>query len=270
MYDLQKKALIFSAFFCVCFSLNAYASECPPRHIDESARVDYVYDGDTLRLEDGRKVRLIGIDTPEVFSKKRYIPSEIKASGQRARAALQEQLNKTEMLIGLDYGQQRLDRYGRTLAHVFTPQGVNLQAQLIKQGYAIAYTTPPNDRLGDCYQQQEALARQAKRGIWQLAQYQLQDVRQLHLAKKDLQQGFRRLQGRVTQFKKSASRITLVVDDILNVHIYKKDWPNFSLYSLNALQGKNIHIRGWLRKNKQNYHMNLRHPDALTEDRKAN
>lgn len=264
--DLLKKALIFSAFFCTCFSLNAYASECPPQRIDESARVNYVYDGDTVQLEDGRKVRLIGIDTPEVFSKKHHIPREIKHSGQRARAALQQQLNESAMRIGLGYGLQRFDRYGRTLAHVFTPQGINVQAQLIKQGHAIAYTTPPNDRLGDCYQQQEALARQEARGIWQLAQYQLLHSSQLHRAQQDFQSGFRRLQGRVTQLKKTGGRITLVMDGLLDVHIYKKDWANFSLHDLNALQDKTIRIRGWLHKKKQRYQINLRHPDALAED----
>jgi len=266
MCDLLKKALNFSAFFCACFSLNAYAGECPPQSIDESVRVNTVFDGDTLRLEDGRKVRLIGIDTPEVFSKKRHIPNEIKASGQRARAALQQQLSKAKMRVGLDYGQQRFDRYGRTLAHVFTAEGINVQAHLIKQGHAIAFTTPPNDRLSDCYKQQEILARTAKRGIWQLAQYQLLEVSQLDKAK----QGFQRLQGKVTQLKKTTKHITLVIGGMLNVRIYKKDWPNFSLPHLNTLQGKRVRIRGWLHKKKQYYHMSLRHPDALTEQYATN
>jgi len=266
MCDLLKKALKFSVFFCVCTSLNAYANECSPQSIDESVSVNYVYDGDTLQLEDGRKVRLIGIDTPEVFSKKRHIPSEIKASGQRARTALQQQLSKAKMRVGLDYGQQRFDRYGRTLAHVFTAEGVNVQAHLIKQGHAIAFTTPPNDRLSNCYQQQENLARQAKRGIWQLAQYQLLEISQLKKAK----QGFQRLQGKVTQLKKNSKHITLVIGGILNVRIYKKDWPNFSLHHLNTLQGKRVRVRGWLHKKKQRYQLNIRHPDALKESLVAN
>jgi endonuclease YncB( thermonuclease family) len=262
MCGLLKKALKFSAFFCACISINAYANGCPPQHIDESVRVHTVYDGDTLQLEDGRKVRLIGIDTPEVFSKKRHIPSEIKASGQRARKALQQQLNQVKMRIGLDYGQQRFDRYGRTLAHVFTAEGINVQAQLIKQGHAIAFTTPPNDRLSHCYQQQEVLARQAKRGIWQLAQYQLLEISQLDKARP----GFQRLQGKVSQLKKTSKHITLIIGGLLNVRIYKKDWPNFSLPHLNTLQGKRVRVRGWLHKKKQRYQINLRHPDALTEN----
>jgi len=266
MCDLLKKALNFSAFFCVCISLNVSANECSPQQINESVRVSTVYDGDTVRLEDGRKVRLIGIDTPEIFSKKRHIPSEIKASGQRARRALQQQLNKADMRVGLDYGQQQFDRYGRTLAHVFTSEGINLQAYLIRQGHAIAFTTPPNDRLSDCYMQQEVLARKAKREIWQLEQYQLLQISQLDKAK----QGFQRLQGKVTQLKKTSKHITLVIGGILSVRIYKKDWPNFSLHQLNTLQGKRIRVRGWLHKKKQRYQMNLRHSDALTEDLTTN
>ena len=262
MCDLLKKALKFSAFFCACISLNVTANECPPRQIDESVKVNTVYDGDTVQLEDGRKVRLIGIDTPEVFSKKRHIPREIKASGQRARRALQQQLNKADMRVGLNYGQQQFDRYGRTLAHIFTPEGINLQAYLIRQGHAIAFTTPPNDRLSDCYQQQEVLARQAGRGIWRLAQYQLLDISQLSSAK----QGFQRIQGQVTQLKKAGKHITLVIGGVLNVRIYKKDWRNFSLSHLNTLQGKRIRVRGWLHKKKEYYQINIRHPDALTEN----
>ena len=59
------------------------------------------------------------------------------------------------MEIGLAYGNQRLDRYGRTLAHAYLPDGLNLQAWLIEQGHAIAFTTPPNDRMSDCYRQRE-------------------------------------------------------------------------------------------------------------------
>lgn len=265
---LFKKALKFSAFFYVLFSLNAYAdiAGCPPQRIDESAHVEYVFDGDTVRLSDGRKVRLLGIDTPETASKNGAIAADIKASGLEARAALRKILASQGMKVSLAYGQQRLDHYGRTLAHLFTVDGVNVQAQLIRQGFAIAYTTPPNDRLSSCYRQQEVLARQARLGIWLLPQYQLKYANKLDQAAF----GFQRVQGTVTQFRKTESRITLTLDDSLDVMIYKKDWPNFSLHILSQLQGKQVRVRGWLRKYKKRYQLNLRHTDALTEDLSIN
>ena len=169
---LLKKALIISAFFYVS-TFNVLAGVCPPQHIDESVRVNYVHDGDTLQLEDGRKIRLLGIDTPEIFSKHQVISEDIKLGGERAKAELQKQLSLVNQRISLAYGPQRFDRYKRTLAHVFLPDGKNIQAWLVSHGHAIAFTTPPNDRMSDCYKKQEKQARDLKLGIWKLPQYQL-------------------------------------------------------------------------------------------------
>jgi len=263
---LLKKALIFSAFFYVQPS-SVYAFACPPRHIDESVRVNYVYDGDTLQLEDGRKVRLMGIDTPEVFSRHRNIADDIKLSGERARAALQQQLSQANQRISLAYGPQRFDRYKRTLAHAFLPNGKNIQAWLISQGHAIAFTTPPNDRMSDCYRQQELEARQLKRGIWKLPQYQLKRSGDLDKSS----QGFHRLQAKVTRIWQSRKKVTLFLDDKIELKIYNNDLPNFNVHMLNNLDHKNVQVRGWLRvkkmnqnsQNKISFIMTLRHPDSI-------
>lgn len=255
----------------------AYASQgvCPPPHIDESVRVSYVYDGDTLKLEDGRKIRLIGIDTPEVFSKKRAIASDVKDSGERARAALQQQLKLSKNHIGLAYGAQRFDRYGRTLAHIFLPDGKNLQAWLITRGHAIAFTTPPNDQLSDCYRQQEKLAQQSKKDIWQMSQYQIKQGYQLSKRSK----GFHRLRGKVSRVINKPHQITLLIDGRVEVYIDKSDLHYFNSYQLNSLKGKVVIIRGWLHRKKINkaqvdarqsridYAMRLRHADSLRVDK---
>ncbi|HED34210.1 MAG TPA: thermonuclease family protein [Gammaproteobacteria bacterium] len=257
------------------WSLSATAANCPPQHIDESARVNYVYDGDTLQLEDGRKIRLPGIDTPEIHSRHRAVPADIKARGELAKSALQQQLNRARNRIGLTYAPQRLDRYGRTLAHIFLPDGTNLQAWLIEQGHAIAFTTPPADRMSACYQAIEAIARQARRGIWQMSQYHLKRVSELN----HNSAGFRRIQAKVTHIEQNRYGVTFFLDNRLEVRIYRHDLANFNAHMLNTLPGKNVRLRGWLRpekiRNKQNnnqtspptdstlYKMNLRHPDAI-------
>lgn len=288
-----KKALLCSAFFYLLAfltaALPAFADSissqpgsstqpapnaavlCPPQHIDQTARVNYVYDGDTLQLESGHKIRLIGIDTPEVFSRKHHIPADIKQQGLQARDALQALLNQSSRRVQLAYGQQSQDRYGRTLAHVFLPDGSNLQAELIARGHAIAFTTPPNDRMSDCYRTQEIRARQQQLGIWQLPQYQIKHTQHLIGSIS----GFQRLQGQVTQVTQSNSRIRLLLGPQLEVHIYKNDWVNFSLHQLLNLQGKTIRVRGWVKPIKQRvksadtaqaYRLVLRHRDALTQD----
>jgi len=275
-----KKALIFSAFFYVVI-LSAHAaghaashahavnrvSVCPPQHIDESARVNYVYDGDTLQLEDGRKVRLMGIDTPEIFSRHGHIAENIKHSGEQAKATLKQLLSQSNQRVGLAFGAQRFDRYQRTLAHVYLPDGKNLQATLISQGRAIAFTTPPNDRMSDCYQQQEALAIKQKLGIWKLPQYQLKRTGQLTTSS----DGFHRLHGKVTRIWQRHHRLTLFLDNRVEVKIRRIDLPNFNAHMLSSLENKNIEIRGWLHLKKstqaeQNspvFIMSLRHPDAI-------
>jgi endonuclease YncB( thermonuclease family) len=263
--QLLKKALIFSAFFYVSF--QAHAFDCPPQHIDEAVRVNYVYDGDTLQLEDGRKIRLMGIDTPEIFSRRGQVAADIKRQGEKARVVLQQQLGLSKQRVGLAFGPQRFDRYNRTLAHVFLPNGKNLQAWLIAQGYAIAFTTPPNDRMSSCYQQQEAHARKLKLGIWTLPQYQLKRTPQLNASS----EGFHRLQGSVTRILKGHRRVTLFLDEKVEIKIHQYDLHNFNVHMLNNLAQKNIQIRGWLRstgptnaaQNKSRFIMTLRHPDAL-------
>ncbi|RDH82513.1 MAG: hypothetical protein DIZ80_09510 [endosymbiont of Galathealinum brachiosum] len=264
--NLLKKALIVSAFFYVSI-FNALAGNCPPQHIDESVRVNYVYDGDTLQLEDGRKIRLLGIDTPEVFSKHNVISEDIKLGGERAKAELQKQLSLVNNRVSLAYGPQRFDRYKRTLAHVFLPDGKNMQAWLIAHGHAIAFTTPPNDRMSDCYKKQEKQAIDLGLGIWELPQYQLKQASQLNKSSR----GFHRLQAKVTRVWQSNHSITLFLDDRVEVKIYKNDLMNFNAHMLNNLEFKKVLIRGWLHvkksdtqhKNKISFIMTLRHPDAI-------
>jgi endonuclease YncB( thermonuclease family) len=279
-----KRALFCSALFYVLLTAPAFADSgsnnpsgadepvlCPPQRIEQTARVNYVYDGDTLQLESGRKIRLIGIDTPEVFSRKHHIPADIKQQGLEARDALQALLNQSSRQVQLAYGQQARDRYGRTLAHVFLPDGTNLQAELISRGHAIAFTTPPNDRMSDCYRTQEQRARQQQLGIWQLPQYQIRYTQHTlgHLG------GFHRLQGQVTEVTQSKSRIRLQLGPQLEINIYKNDWTNFSLHQLLNLQGKTVRVRGWVKPLKHSnktadtpprYRLTLRHRDALTQD----
>ncbi len=268
--SLLKKALIFSAFFYVSIASADDVKQveaCPPRHIDEVARVNYVYDGDTLQLEDGRKIRLIGIDTAEIFSKRGSIDESVKHSGEQAKAALKRLLSRSSQHIGLAFGAQRFDRYQRTLAHVYLPDGENLQAALISQGHAIAFTTPPNDFMSDCYRRLEVMAMSKKLGIWALPRYQLKRTAQLT----QNSDGFHRLQAKVTRIWQTPYRVTLLLDDSVEVKIRRYDLPNFNAHMLNTLENKNIEIRGWLHiKNvaqstddKKQYFMTLRHPDAI-------
>jgi micrococcal nuclease len=118
-----------------------------------------VIDGDTIELDGGERVRLIGVDTPETVDPRRpvqYFGKEASAFTRRMAQGKQ---------VRLEFGDESRDRYGRTLAYVYLADGTFLNAEIIRQGYGHAYTRFP-------FRYQEeflALERQARaqgRGLW--------------------------------------------------------------------------------------------------------
>ncbi len=95
--------------------------------------VDKVYDGDTIRIEDGRHIRLIGIDAPEVDSP--YGKAE--PYGDQSREYLENMLlNKR---VRLEIPPDAIDKYGRTLAYVYL-RDMLVNGRIVRDGYARAYT----------------------------------------------------------------------------------------------------------------------------------
>jgi micrococcal nuclease len=253
---LFKKALIVSAFFCgSAFFIPLSLANCPPDHINETATVLRIYDGDTVKLKDGRKIRLTGIDTPELGRNNR--PTQAYAS--KAKNALIKLLKQSDNKIGLSFGVERHDKYKRTLAHLYLPDGSSIQAFLLRNGFATAFTTPPNDHFTDCYQTAELKARNSHRGIWSLNKYKVKRINQLTSSDK----GFRRVEGKVTSISQSKKAFWITLQGNLKIRIANKDLLYFDKHSLNQLKNKNIRIRGWLHPRKKGYFMALRHPSAL-------
>jgi micrococcal nuclease len=122
-----------------------------------SARVLSVHDGDTItvQLEDRKeKVRLIGIDAPEIDQ----VPW-----GVQARDALRGLVDGKTVRLETDITIR--DQYRRLLAYVYVGEMlVNLE--LVRQGQAVLYTVPPNVAHVEEYQQAQQEAREAGRGVW--------------------------------------------------------------------------------------------------------
>lgn len=122
-----------------------------------------VVDGDTLVLSDGTRVRLIGVDTPETKHPSRPVEYFGKEASEFTRREIEGRP------VRLEYDWQKTDRYGRTLAYVFrASDGFFLNAELIKQGYAHAYTRFPFKRLED-FRNYEREARKKEAGLWRQA-----------------------------------------------------------------------------------------------------
>ena len=138
-----------------------------------SVLVKRVIDGDTLLLETGERVRLIGIDTPEMHdSDKLYRDSRrmkqdvhlIKQLGYRAyeftRRLAQGQL------VRLEFDTEKHDKYNRLLAYVYLKDGSMLNARIIEEGYASLMTIPPNIKYADLFFKLYHEARESRRGLW--------------------------------------------------------------------------------------------------------
>lgn len=124
-----------------------------------------VIDGDTFVVDDGsakgETVRLIGIDAPET---RRSANREIGKYGEEATAFLSDLLADGHVLLMYDVGKQ--DRYRRTLAYVYLPDGTFVNAELVRQGYATVMTVPPNVAEAKLFEKLEREARQKRRGLW--------------------------------------------------------------------------------------------------------
>ena len=118
--------------------------------------VSRVVDGDTFHCKDGTKVRLIGIDSPEL---------DQGLIATAARAALAEVLPDGAS-VWLERDVAPIDRYGRTLAYVWAGE-ILVNEHMLERGWALLYTVPPNVRFVDRFRQAETQARQDGRGLWE-------------------------------------------------------------------------------------------------------
>ncbi|NOQ69049.1 MAG: hypothetical protein GQ573_02935, partial [Gammaproteobacteria bacterium] len=199
--------LYFSISFVYAPQILA-GSACTSEQFDETSKIRYIHDGDTLRLNDGRKIRLIGINTPELAHDGK--PAE--AFAFEAKNALKS-LFKKDKAIALVYGKDKKDRYGRLLAHAFLTDGQNVQATLLKQGYANAITMPPNTLFASCYLEMENKARCNKKGLWKnTVILQAKNLNNQHT-------GFRLVKGKVESINSNSKGIWLNLDNKLTIGI---------------------------------------------------
>jgi len=130
-------------------------------------------DGDTLVLENGERVRLIGIDTPEMHeSNKLYRDSQrtgedittIQKLGRRSYEFTKKLVEGKR--VNLEFDVERHDKYGRLLAYVYLKDGTFVNAEIVKQGYASLMTIPPNTKYADLLLKLYREAREGQRGLW--------------------------------------------------------------------------------------------------------
>lgn len=130
-------------------------------------RVTRAVDGDTLLLEGGYRIRLLGVNTPETKHPDR--PAE--PLGTEASAFTQSLVE--QRTITLEFDRERLDNYRRVLAYVYLEDGTLLNQRLIEAGFSPAVVTFPirSDRKRQ-FEEAERTAQKNRLGIWTLPEWQ--------------------------------------------------------------------------------------------------
>ena len=122
-------------------------------------------DGDTFWINDGSKkglkIRLIGVDTPE--SQARFGNPEDYYGDEASAFTKSILINKK---VRLEFDADRTDSFGRTLAYVYTEDGIFLNKKLVNEGYAMVMTVPPNIKYADIFFELQKKARDENLGLW--------------------------------------------------------------------------------------------------------
>ncbi|WP_434772762.1 thermonuclease family protein [Pseudomonas entomophila] len=235
---LHKKAPLVGAFFmAVIWGASVRAEvHCTPPGLLQPVTVRQVVDGDTLRLTDGRSVRLIGINAPEIGRRGQRSEPLADAARQRLRALVKASGGR----LGLVVGKERSDHYGRLLAHAYGRDGRNLEARLLSEGLGYRVAIAPNVALTRCHRQAERQAREAGAGLWRRPV-----VRQAAGLRRP---GFAVVTGRIVQVRRQRSGVSLMIDDRLLVTVPARLQRRLSVSTLERLEGRQVEVRGWVRE----------------------
>ncbi|WP_349431574.1 thermonuclease family protein [Methylomarinum sp. Ch1-1] len=213
-------------------------------------RVKHVFDGDTVQLMNGQKVRLLGINTPEVDG--RYKSAE--PGGNEAKRWLSARLANKKIRLETDV--EKRDKYRRWLAHLFTEQGQHLNLELVRRGLATVNIHPPNLRYSRQLLAAEAQAEKAGVGLWADPHY----ARRSYQAARDTR-GWQRVAGTVKEIKRTRKNIYLLFSADFAIKIARQNndlFPESGVYL-----GRRLEVRGWIHHSGKRYTMPVRHPGSI-------
>jgi micrococcal nuclease len=207
-----------------------------------------VLDGETLALDDGTEVRLIGALSPrplEAAADVSFWPPEREAIAELARLVLGRS-------IELAFVGRRTDRYGRLLAHAFVrsdTERIWVQAHMLRAGHARAYSVPGSAGCMDELLAHERIAREARKGLWDHAAYQIRPAERTRELLR-WRSSFQIVEGRVLRVASVRGQV------FLN---FGEDWRDDFTASMrrrlqssnldfNALEGRRVRVRGWIER----------------------
>lgn len=216
-------------------------SSCQRVGWDETVTLKKINDGDTVTLENGRLVRFIGINTPEINHRNH---SKSEPYALEAKALLERYIRPGDKLH-LIFDKTKQDKYGRKLAYVYSKTGRNLALLQLQAGFAQHWVVGKNDKFWSCFQDAERQARLRKKSIWK----DFKSLSASRLTSSD--KGYVYINGRITEIKKIKKGLRLTIDKRLVVSvssaklaIFKKNDIDFLLHDKILLTGKLTFSRG--------------------------
>lgn len=170
---VMRKITIFTVLGAIIaligFITGRISSPITPTSQNSQPLVSRVIDGDTIELDNGDKVRYIGIDTPETLDPRK----PVQCFGKNASGKNKELVEGKPVWLVKDVSDK--DKYGRLLRYVYLGdpgQGssVFVNLELVRQGFAHSSTYPPDIKYQEKFIEAEREARDAGRGLWSSCQ----------------------------------------------------------------------------------------------------
>lgn len=263
--DLLKASLL-SIAALAALSLPATAEGCGELRDGPRGRVTEVTDGDTVHLDNGLIVRLVGTQAPKLALGRPGF--EDWPLGHEAKSALAELALGKPVL--LRYGGEERDRYGRVLAQMFVRDGdqeIWAQGAMVALGLARVYSYADNRACLASLLAAEARARAERLGIWRDPYYSILMAERPEMLT-GRQGQYELVEGRVLVAGKASGRVYLNFgrnwkDDFTAV-IGERALPLFAESGLDplALGGAFIRVRGWV-DDKDGPRIEVTHPEQI-------
>ncbi len=237
---------MFGRAILLLFALTATAQAQMPDGLvaDRTGVVAEIVDGDTLFLEDGTEIRLVGLQAPKLALGRRDFRDWPLADAARDGLA--------ELVLGrrvtLAYGGRRIDRHGRALAHLLREDGLWVQGAMLEAGLARVYSFEDNRTAVDAMLAAERRARAESRGIWGHPFYAIRSLGETP----GLLDSFQIVEGVVLDAAEVRRRVYLNFGpdwrDDFTVSIAPDHVRAFRAAGLEPLDlaGRQVRVRGWI------------------------
>ena len=253
------KASVICGLFISLITVQTHAQDsnvelCPPQDETflQTVNIRRVVDGDTIHTKSGDKIRVIGVNTPELTQKP-------EPFAWRARTEATKFLERG-LRLAIIIDDDNYDQHGRVLAHVYRVNDdlkiQSLAAYLLREGLGFGVARSEHAAYWPCLKSMEAHARQQAKNVWGL--------KKTPFIIRKPRPGFAIVRSKVSRIQRNTKGAIVYMNNGLNVHIKPKDLSYFPA-NLNKYKLKNVEARGWISrsKNSRYYNMHISHPDML-------